>query len=154
MKKILIALDYAPTAQRVAETGYLLAKSMNAEVTLLHVVTERLYYSATVTSPMMGFDNYMLTDLLQSDEATKKAAQQFLEKSKKHLRDEAIQTLIVEGNVADSILEVAKDKHIDIIVMGSHSQRWLEKILMGSVTEKVLHHNAYPLFIIPTKKLD
>jgi len=42
--------------------------------------------------------------------------------------------------------------HADIIVMGSHSRRWLENIVMGSVTEEVLHHTSIPLFIIPTKK--
>ena len=36
--------------------------------------------------------------------------------------------------------------------MGSHSRRWLENILMGSVAEKVLHHSTIPIFIIPTKK--
>jgi nucleotide-binding universal stress UspA family protein len=35
--------------------------------------------------------------------------------------------------------------------MGSHSRRWLEKILMGSVTETVLHKTTIPLFIVPTK---
>jgi len=34
--------------------------------------------------------------------------------------------------------------------MGSHSRRWLDEILMGSVTEEVLHHATVPLFIIPT----
>lgn len=53
---------------------------------------------------------------------------------------------------AKSILKTAKDLHTDIIVMGSHSRRWLEEILMGSVTEKVLQLTAIPLFIVPTKK--
>jgi len=42
--------------------------------------------------------------------------------------------------------------HEDIIVMGSHSRRWFDEILMGSVTETVLHNTSVPLFIIPTKK--
>jgi nucleotide-binding universal stress UspA family protein len=39
-----------------------------------------------------------------------------------------------------------------IIVMGSHSHKWIENVLLGSVTEKVLRHTTIPLFIIPTKK--
>jgi nucleotide-binding universal stress UspA family protein len=39
---------------------------------------------------------------------------------------------------------------IDIIVMGSHSRSGLEKMLMGSVTEKVLHQSSVPVLIIPT----
>jgi nucleotide-binding universal stress UspA family protein len=46
MKKILIALDYNPTAERIAKTGYEMAKSMNAEVTLLHVIADYTYYSS------------------------------------------------------------------------------------------------------------
>ncbi|MFA5817207.1 MAG: universal stress protein, partial [Bacteroidales bacterium] len=57
-----------------------------------------------------------------------------------------------EGDFADAILKAAKDLDADIIVIGSHSQKWLEKIVMGSVTEKVLNHTTIPLFVIPTKK--
>jgi nucleotide-binding universal stress UspA family protein len=42
----------------------------------------------------------------------------------------------------------------DVIVIGSHSRKWLENIVMGSVTEKVLHHTSIPLLIVPTKKRD
>jgi nucleotide-binding universal stress UspA family protein len=38
--------------------------------------------------------------------------------------------------------------------MGSHSQKWLEKILMGSVTEKVLKYTEIPLLVVPTGKHD
>jgi nucleotide-binding universal stress UspA family protein len=38
------------------------------------------------------------------------------------------------------------------IVMGSHSRKWLEEIVLGSVTEKVLHHTSIPMFIIPTSQ--
>jgi len=42
----------------------------------------------------------------------------------------------------------------DIIVMGSHSRKWLESIIMGSETEVVLKKTVIPLFIVPTKKQD
>ena len=46
INKVLIALDYNPTAQKVAETGFSMAKSMNAKVVLLHVITDPVFYSA------------------------------------------------------------------------------------------------------------
>jgi nucleotide-binding universal stress UspA family protein len=76
----------------------------------------------------------------------------FLEKSKHHLGDKTIQTLVKEGDFGETIVKTATDLHADIIVMGSHSRRWLDEILMGSVTGKVLHHTAIPLFIIPIKR--
>jgi len=121
---------------------------------LLHVISDPVYYSSTEYSPIMGFTGEMNTSPLQLDtaEGLKKLAQHFLDKSKLHLGDKTIQTLVKEGDFAESILKTAKDLHIDIIVMGSHSRKWLENILMGSVTEKVLHHTSIPLFIIPTKQ--
>jgi len=154
MKKVLIALDYDPTAQKVAEIGFSLAKTLGAEVILLHVIANPVYYSSTEYSPIMGFTGYMDMGPLQLDsmDGLKKATQHFLDKSKQHLGDKTIQTLVKEGDFAESILNTTKELHADIIVMGSHSRRWLDEILMGSVTEKVLHHTSIPLFIIPTKK--
>jgi nucleotide-binding universal stress UspA family protein len=154
MKKILIALDYDPTAQKVAEAGYSLAKAMNAEVTLLHVISNPVYYSTREYSPIMGFEGFMAMGPLESVsvDGLKNASLQYLEKTKQHLGDKTVQTLVKEGDFADSILKTAKEIHTDIIVMGSHSRRWLEEILMGSVTEKVLRHSSIPVFIIPTKQ--
>ncbi len=154
MKKVLIALDYNPTAQKVAEVGFSLAKAMKAEVILLHVISDPVYYSSAEYSPIMGFNGFMEMGQLQLDniDSLKKASQQFLEKSKQHLGDKTIQTLVEEGDFAESILKTAKDLHADIIVMGTHSRKWLENIVMGSVTEKVLKNTSIPLFIIPTKK--
>ena len=156
MKKVLIALDYNPTAQKVAEVGFSMAKSMKAEVILLHVISDPMYYSSTEYSPIMGFTGYLDMGALQLDsvDGLKKASQHFLDKSKQHLGDKSILTLVKEGDFADSILDTAKELNADVIVIGSHSRKWLENILMGSVTEKVLHHTSIPLFIVPTKKRD
>jgi nucleotide-binding universal stress UspA family protein len=154
VKKVLIALDYNPTAQKVAEEGFSMAKAMKAEIILLHVISDPVYYSSTEYSPIMGFNGFMDTGMIQLDSlnALKEAALNFLDKSRHHLGDKSIQTLIKEGDFADSILNAAKEVHADIIILGSHSRKWLENVVMGSVTEKVLRHTPIPLFIIPTKK--
>jgi nucleotide-binding universal stress UspA family protein len=154
VSKVLIALDYNPTAQKVAEVGFSMAKSMNAEVVLLHVITDPVFYSAEEYSPIMGFTGYTYTGEVQpgSVDGLKTATLEYLDKSKQHLGDNTIQTIVKEGDFADTILETAKEVNADIIVIGSHSRKWLENIVMGSVTEKVLHHTSLPLFIIPTKK--
>jgi nucleotide-binding universal stress UspA family protein len=154
IKKILIALDYNPTAQKVAEVGFTLAKSMGAEVTLLHVMSDPKYYSSMEYSPIMGFNGYInMSKLsLESIVGLKKASQEFLVKTKQHLGDNTIQILIEEGDCAESILKAAKHLHVELIVIGSHSRKWLENILMGSVTEKVLRHTTISLLIVPTKR--
>jgi len=151
MKKILIAIDYNPTAQNIAETGYSLAKSMNAEITLLHVVADYTYYSSLDYSPIMGFDSFSNLGMLQTDTVTElqSAAEEYLKKIKTHLGDPAIKTIVKDGDSGGAIIDAAKELNADVIVMGSHSRRGLEKMLMGSVAEKVLRNSRIPLFIIP-----
>lgn len=153
MKKVLIALDYNPSAQKVAEKGYALAKLMKAEPVLSHIITESGYYSAVVHGPIMGFPGYTDPGLakIESLKDLRKKSFEFLEKTKNHLGDLRIQTEVAEGDVAGQILKIAGDIGADMIVIGSHSRRWLEKILMGSVTEEVLRNTKVPLYIIPIK---
>ena len=154
IKKVMIALDYDPTAQKVVETGYQFAEAMGAEVTLLHVVSDPVYYSTTAYSPIMGFNGYMNLDPMQVDtiDGLKNASLNYLNNTKKHLNDESIQVRVEEGDIAATILETAATLNADAIVIGTHSRKWLEKILMGSVAEEVLSQTSITLFIIPTKK--
>lgn len=153
MKKVLIALDYNPTAQKVAEMGYSLGKAMKAEVTLLHVINEPNYYSAFEYGPIMGFTGYINPEMLKiaEPEELEQASLDFLAKTKEHLKDEQIKTAVVESDTSAGIISAATEMSADIIVIGSHSRSGLEKILMGSVTEEVLRHSSIPLFIVPTR---
>lgn len=155
MKKILIALDYAPTATAVAEKGYELAKSMLAEVVLMHVIADTSTYSSTAYSPVMGFGGYMDLDYLQPDiqDELKKVSFEFLDTIKKHLRDPSIEFLVKEGNISECIIETAKELNAGLIVIGTHSQRWLAEMVMGNVAENVLRNSAIPVYCIPTKKV-
>jgi nucleotide-binding universal stress UspA family protein len=153
MKKLLIALDYDTTAQKVLEKGFSLAEAMKAHIVLLHVIASPTYYAALEYSPITGFAGYMemTSTQLNNIEGLKAACQTYLDKLKHHLGDESIQTTVIEGDPADSILKAAKEMNADVIVMGSNSRNWLETIVMGSVTEKVLRQTLKPLFIIPVK---
>ena len=156
MKKVLIALDYDPSAQKVAETGYKLARSMHAQtILLLHVISDVSYYSSLNYSPIMGFGGFNTVDTVQTDneEGLRKAALDFLDKSKEYLGDENIQTMVKSGVFGETILNTASEVKADIIVMGTHSRRKIKKILMGSVARDVLRHSSIPLLIIPTKTI-
>lgn len=152
-KRVLIALDYNPTAQKVAETGHELANAMNADIALVHVVADSAYYASTQYSPIMGFDSFQpATFPVDAVEDIRIAAGDFLRRSKEHLGDGHITIFVKEGETAQAILEVATEWGADIIVMGTHSRRGLDKILMGSVAEQVLHHADRPIYIIPTRE--
>lgn len=154
MKRVLIAVDYNPSAQKVAEIGYWMGKSMDAEVVLLHVLANDAYYSTLEPTPIMGFGNFSCAEffLYVDSKGLKKAAEYYLEEIAIHLGDAKVKTVLKEGDFANEVLSTAKEMEADVIVMGSHSRRWLEHILLGSVTEKVLKKTEIPLFIIPTKE--
>jgi len=144
IKKVLIAMDYDETSQKVAEAGFSMAKAMNAETILLHVISEQpVYYSAYT---------YIIEYQVDFDKDLKKTTQKFLDKAKDRLGDKSIKTVLKEGNIAENILKTAKELNIDVIVMGSHSRKWLDDIIMGSAAKDVLMKTNIPLFIIPTKK--
>ncbi len=147
-------MDYDPTSKEVAEQGFLLAKMMKAEVTLLHVIADETYYSAIEYSPIVGFLGFDNEDVLKmtTEGGLKKATTHFLEKMKYYLGDDRIEVMVKEGKFAGKILETASELHADIIVMGSHSRGWVEEMLLGSVTEKVLKNTHVPLYIVPIKK--
>lgn len=152
MSKVIIALDYNPTAQKVAEVGYSLAKAMDAEIILLHILSTPVGYSSAVYDPIMGFGGFYGLDYYQQDtKLLTKSALDYLESVKSHLGDSTIKTEVKEGEYAETILETANLSRADIIVMGSHSKKWLEKILVGSTTEKILHDTNIPLLVVPTK---
>ncbi len=151
MKKVLIALDYGLSAQKIAEKGLELAKSMNAKVTLLHVVADESYYTSMDSAPFMGFYGYDFFNI-NNNESLIESSVNFLQKIKSHLKDDAIEIIAEQGDFPTVILETAKRLHSNIIVLGSHSKNWLESVVMGSVTESVLEKTKIPMFIIPIKE--
>ena len=104
----------------------------------------------------MGFDVYSNSDVAQTNavDELKRRAQDYLDNAKLSLGDETIETVLKEGDYAENILQTAKEMMADIIVVGTHSRKGLDKVLLGSVAEKVLHHTTIPLFIIPVKTDD
>lgn len=150
MKKILISIDYNPSAEKVAEAGYALAKAMKAEVTLAHVMAEPAYYAADY-SPIMGYQGGYTNGILDVVDNIKKEATEFLSAAAKHLGDPAIKTKALSGdNIEDAILKYAESRKMDLIVIGSHRHHGLERLLIPDVAVQIVKHSKVPLFIIPT----
>ena len=54
----------------------------------------------------------------------------------------------MHGPVAQTILEVAKEEKVDLIVMGTHGRAGVEKFLFGSVAQKVVQHSEVPVLTL------
>ena len=149
MKKVLIAIDNNSSAQHVAETGYAFAKAMQAEVILVHVFTEAAYY-AEGYSPIMGFSGNYTDGTAAIIEDIKEEAASLLTSTALHLGDENIKTKLLEGETTEAILTYSKECETDLIVMGSHRHKGLEKLIVADEAVHMVKHSTIPLFIIPT----
>jgi len=146
MKRILIALDFHPSATKIIEAGLLMAKKMEAKVTLLYVKIKLVNYSLT----------YKKVGSIKLDSMAdlEFAAHSFLEKSKHKMNDNMIETIVKEGDFAEFVINTAKDMCVDMIIIGSHNAKWVEEMVMGRITNESLQQISIPLLIIPTRKND
>ncbi len=153
MNKILISIDYNPSSQKIAEQGYKLGKAQNAEIILIHVVEDVMYYSSQSYDPIMGFGGFVNTNLLDTEilQSVKDEALIFLEKTKIHLNDTHILVEVLHGNILEQILDKAKKEKCDLIVIGTHSRNAIEEIVLGSTAHKLIKNSNIPIFIVPIK---
>jgi hypothetical protein len=59
-----------------------------------------------------------------------------------------IEGIAVKGNPYEAIIETAKQKRADLIIVGSHGRTGLERLLMGSVTERVIGHSEVAVLVV------
>jgi len=154
MKKICIALDYNPSAEKVAETGYAYAKALGSETILAHVITDLVYYNIDY-SPIMGYEYPINTGGIKIAEEIVHVAENFLSTAAKHLGGKDIKTEVLKGNpdkTAETLLKFCETNLIDLLVIGTHSHSALENVLMGNTAVKVVRHTKIPLLVVPVKK--
>ena len=60
--------------------------------------------------------------------------------------------LLVHGATVETILKEASDLEVDMIIVGSHGRGAMYQLLVGSVSEGILHKSRYPVLVIPTHK--
>jgi nucleotide-binding universal stress UspA family protein len=140
LKKILIALDDGPTAEKVALHGLQLGQQLNAEMALVSIVdTFGLITDGSITP----------RELIESvTNGYKKSHQLLLDTVFKGYK---VWTFVEEGKPFETIIKVAEEWDADLIVIGTHGRTGLSHLLMGSVAEKIIRHSIKPVFIVPTK---
>jgi nucleotide-binding universal stress UspA family protein len=145
-KNILIATDGSDFAQIALNHGIELAKSVGASATIL-TVTELWSALEMAQKAKVGsvhpIEDYEVT--------ASETAKHILESAEKIAIDHGVicESLHVKDkHPAEGIIETAKSKGSDLIVMASHGRRGIQKILLGSVANEVLTHSKIPVLII------
>jgi nucleotide-binding universal stress UspA family protein len=147
-ERILIATDGSKNSEKAAKVGIELAKLSGGKVIIVYVADMGKYMpSAGLILPYGGVSPDVIDTVAASiREAGEKATLQVNELARSS--GVTSERLIVEGNPPSEILRIAEDGKVDVIVMGSIGKTGLEKFLMGSVAERVVHNSKLPVLIV------
>jgi len=139
IKRILVPTDGSDPSMRAAEFAIKLAEQFNSEIVAIYVIDRLILEEIT-----------RVQDRRELEEGIKKKAERCLNyiirsAEKKGLRARSI---IVEGQPHDQIVRHAESLRADIIVIGSKGRRGMNRILIGSVAERVIEYAPCPVLVI------
>ena len=144
-RRILVPVDGSPASNLGLREAVGLAKSARARLRVLNVLDERLVvpgvnaYAAADVAALAGALN------LEGRKAVKNAV------ALARRRGVRVEAEMAEGHgrrVSDVIIEAAQLARADLIVMGTHGRRGLNRLLMGSDAERVLRETPVPVLFV------
>lgn len=141
-KHILLPIDGSEASNRAVDKGAELAKALGAVVTLMTAI-ER-YPAGLRSSVYRAQDNPM-------NQAARDAGEHWLKQAVTQVREQGIepqQRIMQDCTVAQGILDAAQEVGADLIVMGSHGAGALERLLIGSQTQRVLAQTSIPVLVL------
>ncbi|MFN4070898.1 MAG: universal stress protein [Thermus caldifontis] len=139
-KSILMPTDGSPCSLQALEHGLSLAKALGAKVHFLYVL-ENPAQAIWIAPESVPYGLELLEDL-------KKAGEEAIAKALNLAREKGVEATgeVKEGVPVPTIVEAAKG--FDLLVMGTHGRTGLDKLLLGSVTEGVLHRVGVPVLVV------
>jgi len=155
MRRILYSTDLSKGSTAAFEQATYLAKKTGAEIHILSVV-EKLSSEAKLTLQTYVMDSSSRHKLLEerlnrAEEKLHARQDNFwgnLHPDEQAVRDQIKSIQVVEAYPAETILKVAEDLEVDLIVMGTHEKGRLHTFL-GSVAKNVLNRSRIPMMIVP-----
>ncbi|MBW6395738.1 MULTISPECIES: universal stress protein [Thermus] len=139
-KTILMPTDGSPCSLQALEHGLSLAKTLGAKVHFLYVL-ENPAQAIWIAPESVPYGLELLEDL-------KKAGEEAIAKALSLAQEKGVEATgeVKEGVPIPTIVEAAKG--FDLLVMGTHGRTGLDKLLLGSVTEGVLHRVGIPVLVV------
>ena len=130
--KILIPTDGSTYSSNAARVAARIALKHDYELIVLHVVPDKGFSRKTWQKEGADSVISIITDIL----------------AEAGCNSDKIETIIEDGNAPEKIVEIAKDRGVDRIVIGTQGKNGLKK-LVGSVTEKVLQLSDVLVLVVP-----
>jgi nucleotide-binding universal stress UspA family protein len=137
-KHILVPLDGSSIAECVLPHIVAVARAFEANVTVLQVVEQ-----APVTGPLRSVDPLSWNIVKSEAEAYLKGIVQRLNEIKLQ-----VDSTLLEGNAAESVIQFAQDNKVDLIILSSHGRSGLSGWNVSSVVQKILLRSYLPTMII------
>jgi nucleotide-binding universal stress UspA family protein len=134
-KNILLACDGSPSCWTAVDRAIELAQEQGAELTAISVVYTNDEYLALAPG--------VVEDLVAKAKQKVQAIEQ-----KGAEAGVRIKTAVKEGEAFEAITKLAQDSKADLIVMGSHGKKALQRLLMGSVTERTIGYAPCPVLVV------
>jgi nucleotide-binding universal stress UspA family protein len=142
IKLILCPIDFSEFSVRAYQYALSLAEHYRAKLVAKHIVELWRYPYADYVASQGDYQEFRRA----LREGGKERLREFV---KKHTHDEIQPELVVhEGIAADSVLSFAQERKADLIVMGTHGRRGFDRLVLGSVTDRVMRTAPCPVLAI------
>jgi hypothetical protein len=145
-KSVVVATDGSPHSAAAASEAIGIAKRNSARLTVIAVVPADIAMPTDID--FAAIQREKLAD--QEMQAAEKNARAVKEAAQQAGVD--AQAFVMSGKPADAIMEIAKDKVADLVVVGSHGRTGLDRLLMGSVAERVIVLSSCAVLVVKGKK--
>jgi len=151
-EKILVPLDGSEHSLKALDVAIQIAKKFEGKITLVHI------YSVVAISSMMpepsmataGVPVMATPDFSRLVEAARKVGSRILEDGEQRVKAAKVEVnkLLEEGHTVQEIIRVAKEGNFELIVMGARGISHIREMLLGSVSDGVMHHVACPVLVV------
>lgn len=145
LKRVLLSTDFSESAAKALPYAVSLAQEYAAELHIVHVVEDSLYYAQFVYDGA-PFDPTVLIEGLVEDR--KKKLSEVLKNVPSGVK---AQTHLRRGVVATEIIAAAKDIDADVLVIATHGRTGFRHLIFGSVAERVVRECPCPVLSVREK---
>jgi nucleotide-binding universal stress UspA family protein len=140
IKKILFPVDLSEASPQVVPYVREIAEGLKAEVHVLFVARVMAKY-ATLEVPGPYITQF-------EEEIVKGAERKMEEFLTAHFRDLPVTARVISGEPAEEIVDYAASEGMDLIVMGTHGRKMVERIVFGSVATYVVQNAKVPVLTV------
>ncbi len=146
IQRVITPIDFSDNASLIAESAAYVAGKFQASLSLIFVVQNFADYSGFFV-PQMGASNMEQEIFASAEERMEKFCQNN-ESLYKAQGVTSLQSTVLMGDVAEQIIEYAASEKGNLIVIGTHGYKGLEKIMFGSITDKVVKAAPCPILTV------